>query len=196
MKKILGSIIAIGMSLSIVSSALAIEVVPTTSKLIVDNTEVNVSAYNIDGNNYFKLRDIAYVLNGTPSQFSVGYNSVLNSVILNSKQPYTAIGGEVEQGEQKMDDISESKQKVLKDGSEVEMQAYNIDGNNYYKLRDLGTKLNFGVDYDATTNSVIVQSAKPSDTPDDSLKRDADGFLIGDEPFHATPAPPVRTGLD
>jgi hypothetical protein len=33
------------------------------------------------------------------------------------------------------------------DGVEVELTAYKIDGSNYYKLRDLGEALGFGVDY-------------------------------------------------
>ena len=38
------------------------------------------------------------------------------------------------------------------------MTAYNIDGNNYFKLRDLGEKFNFGVDYDEATNTVKLST--------------------------------------
>ena len=35
---------------------------------------------------------------------------------------------------------------------------YNIDGSNYFKLRDLGDALGFTVDYDADSNTAIVLS--------------------------------------
>jgi hypothetical protein len=38
------------------------------------------------------------------------------------------------------------------------MHKYNIDGSNYFKLRDLGDALGFTVDYDADSNTAIVLS--------------------------------------
>ncbi len=38
------------------------------------------------------------------------------------------------------------------------MTAYNIGGNNYVKLRDISRAVDFGVTYDATTNSVYIDS--------------------------------------
>ena len=37
-------------------------------------------AYNIEGSNYFKLRDLAYVLNGTDKQFEVGWDAAANAI--------------------------------------------------------------------------------------------------------------------
>jgi len=42
--------------------AAAISATPSTAKVLVNNREVPVSAYNIDGNNYFKLRDLTAAL--------------------------------------------------------------------------------------------------------------------------------------
>jgi hypothetical protein len=38
---------------------------PTSSTVLVNGKNVAFDAYNINGNNYFKLRDLAYTLNGT-----------------------------------------------------------------------------------------------------------------------------------
>ena len=38
------------------------------------------------------------------------------------------------------------------------LSVYNIGGNNYFKLRDLGDALGFTVDYDADSNTAIVLS--------------------------------------
>ena len=38
-----------------------------------------------------------------------------------------------------------SDQTIFVDGRQVTMTAYNIDGNNYVKLRDVGEKVGFNV---------------------------------------------------
>ena len=47
------------------------------------------------GNNYFKLRDVAMMLNGSGKQFAVDYDDVMKSVSITTGKPYTAIGGEL-----------------------------------------------------------------------------------------------------
>lgn len=54
-----------------------------------------------------------------------------------------------------------SAQRFYVDGTEVELEAYVINGNNYVKLRDVGRAVDFGVAYDGATNSVQVNSAGP-----------------------------------
>lgn len=47
------------------------------------------------------------------------------------------------------------------DGQRVDMTAFSIGGNNYVKLRDIGKEVDFGVTYDAATNSVHIDSTPP-----------------------------------
>ena len=54
-----------------------------------------------------------------------------------------------------------STQPIYVDGQRVDMTAYNIGGNNYVRLRDIGRAVDFGVTYDAATNSVYLDSAQP-----------------------------------
>ena len=49
-----------------------------------------------------------------------------------------------------------SSQAIYVDGQKVEMEAYFIHGNNFVKLRDIGKAVDFGVAYDAATNSVRI----------------------------------------
>ena len=41
-------------------------------------------------------------------------------------------------------------------GRAADPTIYNIDGNTYFKLRDLGRLLDFGVTYDRATNAVHI----------------------------------------
>ena len=54
-----------------------------------------------------------------------------------------------------------SSQPIYVDGLRVSMTAYNIGGNNYVRLRDIGRAVDFGVTYDAATNSVYIDSTQP-----------------------------------
>lgn len=47
------------------------------------------------------------------------------------------------------------------DGQEVQMEAYNIRGNNYVKLRDLGKKTHFNVYWDDEGQCVQIESNTP-----------------------------------
>ena len=49
-----------------------------------------------------------------------------------------------------------SSQPIYVDGLRVSMTAYSIGGNNYVRLRDIGQVMDFAVDYDASTNSVLI----------------------------------------
>jgi len=54
-----------------------------------------------------------------------------------------------------------STQPIYVDSVLVSMTAYAINGNNYVKLRDIGAAVDFGVTYDAATNSVYIDSNAP-----------------------------------
>jgi len=47
---------------------------------------------------------------------------------------------------------------VLVAGSPINLRAYNIDGYNYFMLRDLGVALGFMVEWDDVLNAVIINT--------------------------------------
>ena len=54
-----------------------------------------------------------------------------------------------------------STNRILVDGQEVRLTAYNINGNNYVMLRDIGKAVGFEVYWDSNTKCVQVESEKP-----------------------------------
>ena len=46
------------------------------------------------------------------------------------------------------------------DGEKISLTAYLIGGSNYVRLRDIGRAVDFGVTYDAATNSVYIDSTQ------------------------------------
>ena len=133
-------------------------VVPTSQNLTVNGEKQETEIYNIDGSNYFKLRDMAALLNGTGSQFSVAWDETNATISITTGEAYAAAGGELATGTDKSATAVESAQKLMVNGAAVELTAYNIGGNNFFKLRELGTALGFDVDYDDATATMIVSS--------------------------------------
>ena len=54
-----------------------------------------------------------------------------------------------------------STNRILVDGQEVRLTAYNINGNNYVMLRDVGKTVGFEVYWDGDAKCVQVESGKP-----------------------------------
>ena len=160
MKKFLFVIFCLIMILSFSYTFAASNVVISPQKVMVNNEYKNFEVYNIDGNNFFKLRDIAYVLNATASQFSVDYNSEKHLIEVKKNKSYTQVGGELVVGADKSKTAVPSSQKLSINNEEKSLTAYNIGGNNFFKLRELGTALDFNVDFNKDTNSVIIESKK------------------------------------
>ena len=130
-----------------------------SQNLLLDNDTVTLYAYSINGNNYFKLRDLAYLLNGSEAQFSVGYDSVTQAVTLTGGQSYEAVGGEGALQAERTLNVHSTQAALHIDGRLQHVTAYNIDGNNYFKLRDIAQLMDFGVGYDAGSKLVLVDTS-------------------------------------
>lgn len=133
---------------------------PTTSKIIVNGKEVAFEAYNINGNNYFKLRDFAQAVNKTEKNFEVEWDGKNNAIILTSKTPYTPVGGELSKGDGKAKVAVPTTSKIYKDGKEIKLTSYNINGNNYFKLRDMAKAFDIGVFWDGATNTIVIDTSQ------------------------------------
>ncbi len=159
-KKTIAFLLTLILILSLGSPALAFSVRLSAQNLTVDGNAVECEKYNIDGSNYFKLRDIAYVLNGTGSQFSVGWDSGTKTVSIVTGEEYVPDGSELILSGDKSETAVESSQTIQINGEiRSDLTVYNIGGSNFFKLRDLGDALGFEVDYDKETNTAIVRSA-------------------------------------
>ena len=133
----------------------------TDSKVLVNGEEVKFEAYNIHDNNYFKLRDLAYVLSGTEKQFEVVWDEELESIYLTSNSPYTVVGGELAPGDGQAKMSEENKSPIYKDGASVYAKAYTINDNNYFKLRDICRMFDVGVIWSEEANTISIDTSIP-----------------------------------
>ena len=77
-----------------------------------------------------------------------------------------------------------SVQTFYLDGQRIGLEAYSINGSNYVKLRDIGQAVDFGVDYNAASNSVTISPDQPY-TEEVSVPEtgEGDGYLTNGKPI-------------
>lgn len=148
---------------------------PATMTVMLDGKQVEPVGYNINGNNYYKLRDIALILNGTTAQFGVSWDKSTRSMNLTPGSNYEAVGGELGAIPTKNATAQTSNETVLINGIKASLTAYNVDGYNYFKLVDLGDALGFDVGYESKTRTVLITTPTveqptpetPEETPEE-----------------------------
>lgn len=128
----------------------------------------SVGAYNIGGNNYVKLRDLATLMNTTSKKFSVNWDNASQSIAMQTGANYTAVGGElfIDYAANKPSPLRplpwglKCTSSVYLNGKQLNLTAYNILENNYFKLRDVAQAMNFGVSYDGATKMITLNASK------------------------------------
>ena len=166
-KKLTAAMLALAMLVSLMPAALAApaEAMPTNDRLTVDGVAQNPTVYKIGGSNYFKIRDLAAILNGTSKQFGVGYDSATKSVTATTGQGYAKqdsdLAGPPAGGNKT---AVPSNDTIYVDGAPIQAEVYKIDGSNYFKLRDLGDALGFAVDWSKEQGMMIDTSKTPTST--------------------------------
>lgn len=135
------------------------EASPTASKVLVNGKNISFDAYLIDQNNYFKLRDLAFVVKGTEKQFEVLWDGNKNAINLISKKAYTPVGKEMTKGKSGKIIAKLSTSVIYKDSLEEELVAYTINGNNYFKLRDIAKAFDIGITWDGETGTIGIDTS-------------------------------------
>jgi hypothetical protein len=77
--------IPVGGELVVTGSTDAAEAILSTSRVYLNGSPVSMTAYTIGGNNYFKLRDVAFFVD-----FGVIWDGAANTVKIDTTTGYTA----------------------------------------------------------------------------------------------------------
>lgn len=142
------------------STALALYTATSTQStgqtIEIDGRAVDPTGYQIDGNNYFMLRDLGKLMD-----FAVRFDSAAQSVWIDTTRPYALTAGETQTV--RNDALAQryaepSNQPIYVNGARTELTAYTIGSNNFVRLRDLGQALGFGVRYDDATRTIQIHT--------------------------------------
>lgn len=162
MKKKISLLLAILMLVTLIPTAFAesktVDAVKNTKKVTLDGEEVMVGAYDVEGYNYLKLRDIAAKLNGKKCQFSVGYDEPTKLITVELAKGYEKVEGDLAEIKDEKAKAIVSVKKILVNGEEKEVKTALINENNYMQLRDLGSLVGLGVKYDQVNKVIQLKS--------------------------------------
>ena len=131
----------------------------TSAKVTVDSEEFNCNGYSINGDSYFKIRDVAFMLKGTAKHFDLANGISANRDLMTIKtadynSAYTAVGGELSTVTSGTQPANPTRQTYAINGSELKPSAYDIDGGSYVKLKDLAEIVDFGLTDGGSTISI------------------------------------------
>lgn len=139
----------------------------STQTVLVDGKPVTLQAYALKdakGNptNYVKLRDVAWILNGSGAQFNVGWDGSVNILTCT---PYTPNGSEMSTPFSGNRNYTVPSAATNIDGRKASLTAISLTddrggGYTYYQLRDLGRALGFNVGWSAQ-QGIFIQTDRP-----------------------------------
>ena len=162
MKKKISLLLAILMLVTLIPTAFAesktVDAVKNTKKVTLDGEEVMVGAYDVEGYNYLKLRDVAAILNTKKCQFNVGFDKPTKLITVELAKGYEKVEGDLAEIKDEKAKAIVSVKKILVNGEEKEIKTALINKYNYMQLRDLGALVGLGVDYDAKNKTIVLKS--------------------------------------
>nr|WP_297171429.1 polysaccharide deacetylase family protein [uncultured Agathobaculum sp.] len=129
---------------------------PTRALVSVNGIRTNLLAYNIDGSNYVRVRDVAMMLKDTVRGFDVQWNSASGRVELRSMTAYEPIGTEDAPLAPGSCTVQSYTEPTVADGAAHMIASYQMEGSTYYKLRSLGELCGFGVEWNEADRVIEV----------------------------------------
>ncbi len=130
----------------------------SNARLLINGSEAEISGYTVNNSNYYKIRDIAMLMRTTGSRFNVSWDEELSAISISTGVKYSIVGGELSDDGSTALNVSENSAPIYVDGSERRLMGYNINGNTYFKIRDIGDMVGFSVDWDGDAQAVIIQT--------------------------------------
>ena len=98
-------------------------------------------------------------LNGTEKSFEVQWDDSIKAIKMIPSSGYTQVGGELS-----ISDDLIIKRAVVSTNllylnqQKIELEIYNIDGNSYFKLRDIAKTFNFNVSWNQETQTIDINT--------------------------------------
>jgi len=144
--------------ITVYSPAETLEITHGTQKVTVNGKTAAPDTYDINGTTYIKLRDLALLLNDTDAQFVIRYNAKNKLMSLTTGKAYAPVGGELTVGKNQAASCVRGSLDVAVNGNRVDLKAYNIGKNNFFRLCDLNELLGFKMDQTAENGTLSITS--------------------------------------
>ena len=133
---------------------------PSDQEIHLNDREVEISGVKHNGFNYYRLRDLAYILKDTRAQFEVGYDKEKKMIVIETKTLYT--GDKIDPAKLG-ESLSVVDIPISIDKNLTHLEVVNVGGYNYFRLRDLGTLVGFEVNYNPENKRIDLVTEKEAE---------------------------------
>ena len=126
------------------------------TNILLDGSSIQLSGYNINNSNYYKLRDIAYLLNGSEKQFDMIYDIEKKAIIMQLGESY--LGGESNNEASLLGhiNIEEKEMPLYIQDKQYQLLGYMINDNTYVKIRDVAALLEMEIGWSNETKELSI----------------------------------------
>ncbi|WP_138160287.1 hypothetical protein [Peptoniphilus catoniae] len=125
-------------------------------KLKVNEESRPFYSYNVDGYNYYRLRDLAKALKNTSKRFDIIYEEENDLIRIIRRKNYT---GQESSIYNRFATGYPAKSKIYIENRELVIPGINIGGYNYYRLRDLASIFDFSISENRFTQVLLINTA-------------------------------------
>lgn len=126
----------------------------------VDGEAVKIDGYIVNSNTYFKLRDLAMLFKDV-KPFGVSYDAEERAIRIEIGEAYQPEGGELTIEPEVYNKLaSKSAAKLYVNGRVLDLEAYVLEGNTYFRLRDILKELDVYVGYEPSDKSIRIDTSK------------------------------------
>lgn len=138
----------------------------------IDGKPVKLQFYNVGDRNYVRLRDLAAAMKNTKKPFDVRWKPNMVIVVRNTtyagKMSTPSVQTRTVQRDVPLIHFMSQEQykqlisqgTVLSEVFYLPIRALNINDENYVLLRDIGKYVDFAVDWDSATGTVIIDTSR------------------------------------
>lgn len=117
--------------------------------------KVTCTGYKLNGNDYFKLLDMASVLSGSEKQFGVEWDDREKLIKIVPKKGETATGGPLQ-----LTGIINGPTSFIFNDYKIKLRTYVVGPELYVNLRDLMQWMDVGIEQRATENSINLNTTE------------------------------------
>lgn len=134
------------------------------SSLKVNERQISIPSYKIDGDLYFKLRDVANILNFTDKKINIIWDKQKRSIKINKNISNTSTVGELSNTNSKKPIIvNPSTVDVYYEENKIDLTSYIINNHSYFRIEDLALLLDISLMFDGNNKIVGIDTNKPYD---------------------------------
>lgn len=126
------------------------------TNILLNGRSIQLSGYNINNSNYYKIRDVAYLLNGSEKQFDMIYDIEKKAIIMQLGKSYLGRESNNEASLLGHINIEEKEMPLYIQDKQYQLSGYMINDNTYVKIRDIAMLLEIEIGWSNETKELSI----------------------------------------